>query len=61
VKQALLPFARPQKKPASATVDRYEQGNRSSAELILADVERWGGEEAGLVQWARATMERQKP
>jgi hypothetical protein len=36
-----------------ATRDFYAQGNRAAADIILSDVERYGGEEALLVQWAR--------
>jgi hypothetical protein len=38
--------------------DRYDSGNLASAELILADVDRWGGESAALVVWARLVVER---
>ena len=38
--------------------DKYDSGNLASAQLILADVDRWGGEDAALVMWARAVIER---
>lgn len=35
-----------------------ETGNLDSARAILADVERYGGESAGLVQWAQLVLDR---
>lgn len=37
----------------------YDAQNRLAARLILADPERFGGPEAGLVRWARLVVERQ--
>jgi hypothetical protein len=39
-------------------VAEFERQNRQSAEIILADVERHGGEQSGSVQWARAVLKR---
>lgn len=32
---------------------QFEQGNKRAALVILSDVARYGGDGAGLVQWAR--------
>lgn len=37
---------------------KAQEPNRISADLILADVEREGGEESGMVRWARLWRER---
>jgi hypothetical protein len=37
---------------------QFEQQNRQSAEIILADIDRHGGEQSGVVRWARLFMER---
>jgi hypothetical protein len=37
----------------------YDAGNRTAAAIILADVERYGGEESLMVRWARAVMEKE--
>jgi hypothetical protein len=34
----------------------YDHQNRDSARVILADVERYGGEESLAVQWARVVV-----
>jgi hypothetical protein len=36
----------------------HDQNNLITAREILADVEKWGGEEAGIVAWARAVVKR---
>ena len=36
----------------------YDQRNLESAKLILSDVERYGGEAAGVVIWARMATKR---
>jgi hypothetical protein len=36
----------------------YAQANLEAARVILADIERYGGESAGLVQWARLIVKR---
>jgi hypothetical protein len=36
----------------------YDARNLESARTILEDPERWGGADAGLVQWARSVVER---
>jgi hypothetical protein len=36
----------------------HDQNNLITAREILADVEKWGGEAAGLVSWARAVVAR---
>jgi hypothetical protein len=45
--------------------DAYQAGNRETAQIVLADVRRFGGEEALLVQWARLVLnpptERSRP
>jgi len=41
-----------------AKSDRYDAGNLASAQLILGDIQRWGGEQAALVVWARLVVER---
>jgi hypothetical protein len=51
-----LPASR--QKLTVAKSDRYDSGNLASAELILSDTERWGGEASALVVWARLTIER---
>jgi hypothetical protein len=38
---------------SSGKVDRYRAGNLEVAEVILADTERYGGEESLMVRWAR--------
>jgi len=35
---------------------RYERENVAAANLILADIEAFGGESAGVVIWARLTV-----
>ncbi len=45
------------KTPLSRAAD-YDRRNLESANLILADVERYGGETAGLVIWARMAKQR---
>lgn len=37
---------------------QYDAQNRESAEIILADVEKYGGETSGAVRWARAFLAR---
>lgn len=36
--------------------DRYRAGNEAAARVILADVEKHGGETALMVRWARMTV-----
>ena len=36
--------------------DAYRAANEESARLILADVARYGGEQAALVVWARKVL-----
>jgi hypothetical protein len=38
--------------------EAYAEGNRQAARIILADVERFGGESSLLVRVSRATLER---
>lgn len=45
-------------KPSKAVI--YNDPNLHAARLILADPQRYGGEDAGLVRWARMTLERLK-
>jgi hypothetical protein len=35
---------------------QYMAGNQPAAQIILAHVAKYGGEQAGLVIWARAVM-----
>jgi len=41
-------------------VDKYEADNETAALLILADIRKHGGEQAGLVQWARLVLEKRE-
>ena len=34
----------------------YDAANRESAAIVLADIERYGGEESLLVRWARLVL-----
>lgn len=43
----------------SKRAEAYAEGNRQAAAVILADVERFGGETALMVVVARQTMERE--
>jgi hypothetical protein len=36
----------------------HDENNLITAREILADVEKWGGEAAGIVKWARAVVAR---
>jgi hypothetical protein len=46
-------------KPSPRDVERgFDDGNRECARLVLSDVEVYGGEQAGLVQWARVVTAR---
>jgi hypothetical protein len=36
---------------------RYDAGNLAAARIVLADVDLYGGEGAGLVIWARLVLE----
>jgi hypothetical protein len=47
--------ARPSRAPRS---DPHAARNRETAALILADLERYGGEGSLMVRWARAVAER---
>lgn len=39
--------------------DRFRPGNDDAAAIILSDPDKWGGEQAALVQWARMHLETQ--
>ena len=39
------------------TADDYRRQNVLCAQVILADVAKYGGPEAGLVRWARAVLD----
>jgi hypothetical protein len=41
----------------AGAVERYQADNLAAARLILRDIARYGGEEAGLVVWARLVLE----
>jgi hypothetical protein len=43
---------------AKRAADHYRAGNLEVATVVLADPERYGGETAGLVQWARLFISR---
>lgn len=45
-------------KTTLAKAAEFDRRNLESAKLILADVERYGGETAGLVIWARMAVQR---
>ena len=42
-----------------AKAEGYFEANRVAAEIIVSDVEKHGGEGAGLVQWARRVLQRE--
>jgi hypothetical protein len=44
-------------KPKRAA-DQYRRANLEAARIIVADVQRYGGESAGLVRWARLFVSR---
>jgi len=58
--QARLNFGTRNQTPLSKAA-AYDAANLRSAREILEDPERWGGEHAGLVQWARAVVQRLAP
>jgi hypothetical protein len=39
-------------------VEKFQQQNIEAARIILRNVDRYGGEGAGLVRWARLTLAR---
>lgn len=47
-----------EKKSPLLAAAAYDAANLRSAKEILRNPERWGGEESGLVQWARAALKR---
>jgi hypothetical protein len=57
MKQARLEFGSGRKITAKQR-DRYDEGNLASARIFLEDSQRWGGEQAGLVQWAHEVIAR---
>ena len=46
---------------ARSAREGFAAANTRAAAVILADIERYGGEGAGLVQWARLLIEKQRP
>jgi hypothetical protein len=58
VKQSRLKFGATSKPDVLRQQPGFDAGNLQSARLVLADVERFGGEDAGLVQWARTVTKR---
>lgn len=44
--------------PGMLATERYTADNRAAALVVVADVERRGGEGSGLVRWARMVLER---
>jgi hypothetical protein len=57
-KQGKLPFGAPARAPRTRKKHKYEEQNLEAAEVILRDIERYGGEEALAVRWARAFLAR---
>jgi hypothetical protein len=55
---SMLP--RPARKPKSRAMftNTYDKQNLQAAEIILTNIEKYGGEGAGLVLWARAFLRR---
>ncbi len=53
-------FKRPRaEKPSNVKVAAgHDENNLRTAREILEDPEHWGGQEAGMVRWARAVVER---
>ena len=45
-------------KHVSIRLERYDEGNRRAAEIILQHIDAFGGEHAGLVRWATAVRAR---
>lgn len=59
MKQArLFPKPRAEKKSNVTVAAGHDENNLRSAQQILENTEHWGVEEAGLVKWARAVVER---
>ena len=58
--QPALPFspAASKRAPRHSAAERHAEANRECAEVILADVERYGGEGGGLVEWARTVLQK---
>jgi hypothetical protein len=46
--------------PTKRAADHYHAQNRLAAGIILQDVQRYGGEGAGLVQWARTVLRKEQ-
>jgi hypothetical protein len=42
-----------------ARAEKFSDENRIAAEIIVSDVERYGGEGSALVQWARRAIQRE--
>lgn len=42
-----------------ARIERYDRENRECSRIILADIEKYGGEGSCAVQWARAIQRKQ--
>ena len=50
-------FPRPKQcRQQAAGADRYVNGNRAAAELILSDAAKHGGEQSLMVRWARLVL-----
>jgi hypothetical protein len=41
-----------------STLQTFNRANEESAQIILSDAERFGGEGSGAVRWARTFLER---
>ncbi len=55
--QTRLKFRTPEK-TIKRQMNDFDRGNLESANLILGDVEKYGGEASGLVVWARMATKR---
>lgn len=50
-----------QKQTVSRARIGYQKANEEAAEIVLANIAIYGGEQAGLVQWARLVIEKATP
>lgn len=46
--------------PQQRVAKRFADDNLMAAEIILRDVRKYGGEQAGLVRWARLVLANQE-
>ena len=52
--------ARQARKRIKSAPEIHQDQNRQAAAVILADPEKYGGEQAGVVRWARSVMARKE-